>query len=713
MNSQYFAAADQDKVVGELLSKADSWYNNMLSNGLLDKLRSMWLAYHGAFYTGVSTGHQVSFGGEQGELVQLPINHFRNIASHIITITTSNRPSMEARAVNSDYKSKVQTILANGILDYYMREKRLETYLKNAVEYAVVLGAGYVKMEWNATAGEIYDYFDDETTGQPDMNRPIYEGDIEFSNLSPFDVLFDTTKEDQNHDWILVRTFKNKYDLAVKYPEFADKITSLRTKDELEKYSIGINTLLDKTDDVPVFEFYHKKTDSMPNGRYMLFCDTDIVLQDIGIPYRMIPIFRISSGEILGTPYGYSPMYDILPIQEAVNSLYSTILTNQNATGVQNFWIKPGSNITSYELSGGMNLIESMDKPEVLNLCSTPKEVFDFIKMLEQTAETLSGVNSVARGNPESSLRSGSALALVQSMALQFLSGLQQSYVALIENVGSGIIKVLQDYASVPRMAAIAGKSSRTQLKQFTNGDIANITRVYVDVGNPLARTIAGRMQLAEQLLQYKGDEVNPAQIIEVMNTGRLDSMTDDTQSQLLLIDRENEDLLDGETPPVMITDSHQEHIMEHRKVLNDPDLRKDSGLVERVTAHLNMHIQQLQTGNPQLLQLMGQQPLPPPQQQGQQPQGQQGPQAPGPQGPQQGAPQGQPGPGQPHPPTQQVQAAPPQGQVGIAQQGNQVHGPGLPPNGVHEPQPAKVPAQLLPSPQLQQQSLHNVKGMK
>lgn len=188
--------------------------------------------------------------------------------------------------------------------------------------------------------------------------------------------------------------------------------------------------------------------------------------------------------------------------------------------------------------------------------------------------------------------------------------------------------------------------------------------------------------------------------------------MTDDTQSQLLLIDRENEDLLDGETPPVMITDSHQEHIMEHRKVLNDPDLRKDAGLVQRVTDHLNMHINQLQTGSPQLLMLMGQQPLPPPQQPGQPPQGQ-----PGQQGPQQGqpgAPQGQPGPqGQPHPPTQQVQAAPPQGQIGISQQGNQVHGPGLPQKGVHEPQPSKVPPQLLPNPALQQQSLHNVKGMK
>ena len=39
----------------------------------------------------------------------------------------------------------MQAKLANQLLDYYMREKRLEKYLQRAVEYAVVLGTGYIK----------------------------------------------------------------------------------------------------------------------------------------------------------------------------------------------------------------------------------------------------------------------------------------------------------------------------------------------------------------------------------------------------------------------------------------------------------------------------------------------------------------------------------------------------------------------------------------
>lgn len=621
----YFAEKDASDTASVLLNKASIWTNNLEATGYLEKLRSMWSAYHGAYYNTVSNGHQVSFSGEQGELIQLPVNHLRNLASHIITMTTSNRPSMQARAVNNDYKSIAQTKLANGILDYYMREKRLERYLKTAVEHAVVLGAGFIKMEWNATTGEVYDYFDDETTGEPDLNRPIYEGDIEFMNLSPFDVLFDGTKESHNQDWYLVRTFKNKYDLAAKYPEQAEKIKNLETKSQYQRFTMGVSQLVYETDDVPVYEFYHKRTDSLPNGRFILFLNDEIILQDIGLPYRVMPLFRISAGEILGSPYAYTPLFDVLPIQEGLNMLYSTILTNQNASGVQNFWTKPGGDLNVTALQGGLNLIESMEKPEVLQLCYTPPEVFKFVEMLERVGETLTGVNSVARGNPEASLKTGAALALVQSMALQFMSGLQQSYVALIEDVGTAIIKILQDYASAPRMIAIVGKTNRTELKEFKGEDISSITRVYVDVGNPLGNTIAGRMELAQQMMQYQIVK-NPNQIMQVLNTGRLDALTEDVQDELDLIRRENEAITDGEAVIATMIDDHQQHILEHRKVLQDPELRKDPTLVQRTLAHIQEHITMLQTGDPALLQLIGQQSLapqvPPPQQATANPQG-------------------------------------------------------------------------------------------
>jgi hypothetical protein len=687
----YFAARTSNETVSVLLAKAQAWFHGLDTSGYLDKVREMWAAYHGAYYSTVQNGHKISFSGEQGELANLPINHLRNIAQNILVMITASRPAMEARAVNTDYKSLVQTKLANGLLDYYLRQKNLEKYLKIAVEYAIVLGSGYIKMEWNATGGEIYDHIDPETDEEGNVTNPgfpVYEGDVHFTNLSPFDVVVDSTKENQQHDWILCRSYKNKYDLAAKYPEQADKIIAMPSKTEYERYRF--NSLgLYETDDIPMYEFYHVKSESMPDGRYLLFLDYDLTLLDSPMPYDDLPIYRISPGDIIGTPYGYTPMFDLLPIQDAVNMCYSTILTNQSAFGVQSVMMPRGTDINPSQLVGGLNLIEynaSVGKPEVLQLTSTPQELFNFMGQLIHEMETISGVSSVTRGNPPENLKSGNALALLQSMSLQYQSGLQQSYVQMIESVGTGLIKMLQRFASVPRIAMIVGKHNRMEMKEFNGDDLSKITRVIVDMGNPLANTTAGRVEMAEQMLQM-GLIKTPEQYLMVIKTGELDSMTEDTVSELLCIKSENEDLVDGQSVQALLTDQHSLHIKEHKCIMADPDLRKDPQLVARTLAHIQEHINLLKTGDPQTLMMMGEKPLTPPPPPG-------GPPQQGPPGP----PQGGPPPGAPHPGAPKG-PRPGLKQAGIPKPGNNVQAAPLAQStnasaaqGVNLPSPAQPP---------------------
>jgi hypothetical protein len=601
----YFASKEAKETSGILLSKANSFYNFMARNAYLEKLRQSYRMYHGIYNDDpTGYGHTINFTGEQGELVSIPVNHYRSIASKMLTMVTQNRPVMDARAINSDYKSESQVYLANNILDYYMREKKLEDYLKSACEMAIVFGSGFIKLEWNATSGEVYDT--NEETG-----LPIYEGELEFTNLSPFDVVVDGTKESFNNEWVLIRTFKNRYNLIAKYPELESKIRGIPSKTDASYYRIAFYSN-DHTDDIPVYEFYHKPTEAVPGGRYMLFSSEDCVFIDTKMPYRTLPLFRISAGDILGTPYGYTPMFDVMPIQEAINSLTSSILTNQSAFAVQNIFVREGSNLNISSFEGAMNIIEGMEKPEPLNLTQTPAEVFKFLDMMIGSAETLSGINSVARGNPEASLKSGTSLALVQSMALQSISGLQQSYVRLVEDVGTALIDILKDYASTPKVISIVGKNNRSLLREFTGESISNISRVIVDIGNPLSRTLAGRVQMAEQLLQMKAIK-NPDQYFSVINTGRLDDMMEGDTSELRCIKRENEYMLEGQQVRALMLDRHSEHIMEHKTILNDPDFRNQPELVSNVLNHIQEHINYLKTTDPNLLQMIGQQPIMPP----------------------------------------------------------------------------------------------------
>jgi hypothetical protein len=632
--NKYFASKPSDELAGEVLDRVQAYNEYLLTTGKLN----LWAKVYDTYYRGGITLGEMGNSGEHGEFTTLDVNHFKSLLNNIHTMTTNQRPALDPRATNTDTESTAQAKLANGLLDYYMREKKVERYLKEAVKYGLLYGEGFVVNEWDSSGGTEYGV-------NPETNAVVKEGDLAFAVYPPHFVARDFAKlknEDQN--WYIVTQYKNKYDLAAKYPDVADKIHALSCDlDDFVKLKLT-KAAFSESDDVPVYMFYHKRTDSLPDGRMVMVLSDELVLFDGPLPYRTLPVFRLAPENEEFSVFGYTVGYDLLAIQDAVNSLYSTVATNQATFGVQNILIPRGFNISVQSLTGGLNLIEydsKVGKPEPLQLTLTAPEVFNFIGQLEKLMETLSGVNSVARGNPEASLKSGSALALVQSQAIMFNSGLQQSYTELLEDVGTSMINILKDFAEVPRVAMISGKYNRSYMAQFSGKDLSQISRVVVDSGNPLAKTMAGKMQLAENMLQA-GFIKSPEQYQMVLTTGNLEHMLEGQQKELYNIRMENEGLSASEVQFALITDTHALHIKEHKAVLDSPEARKDPRVIEAVTKHIMQHMELLRSADPFLLGVLGQQAI-------------------------QGAPSGQPMPGS----TAAVEGAP-------TEVGNQ-----LPPDGV------------------------------
>jgi hypothetical protein len=320
--------------------------------------------------------------------------------------------------------------------------------------------------------------------------------------------------------------------------------------------------------------------------------------------------------EWFDTSFGYTSLYDLLGIQQAIDSLASIVLTNQMNGGVSNVLSPLGSNLNFQQITKGLNLIEfdgKMPPPTVLNLTNTPPEIFKFMEILVEQCELISGVSSVVRGAPDASLKSGSALALVASQSIQFASGLSAAYYLMIEEVGLATVDILRDYARNPRIAMIAGKSNRSKMQQFSGDDLSQISRVSIESANPASMSSAGRMSIADSLLST-GLIKRPEEYLAVLSTGKLEPILENEEASLLLIRAENEAMSDGRPPVAMLTDDHRLHILEHRTCLDSPEARANPQLVQIVTAHLEEHLNILRTADPELLMMLGQQPLVPPQ---------------------------------------------------------------------------------------------------
>lgn len=600
--NDYFAACSTEEIAKELQAKVDEYYSYINSANLTELWRRSYRAYYGmrqnvgASGWGVFDVGGLIGSGAQDEIVRIKVNHFANLITHQLSLSTGQRPALECRAINSDAESLVSAQLGDGILEYFLRERKIERNYFLAIETCLVLGEGYVVLGWDATAGKEY--------GSGPNGSVLYDGDLKATNFTPFQVIKDVTKNsDDEQSWYITHSKRNKYDLMAKYPHLADKIdqatpdettASNRTFADPSKIIAATSFGTAQSDDIPYMEFYHKPTDSLKEGRYTIFVNGDVLLFDGPLPFREVPVYRVTPKNIIGTPFGWTVAFDILALQELVDKLYSVVSTNIMGSGVANFWCPPNNGVSVSQLGGGRNLIESMVKPEVLELLQTPAEVYNYINKVEQVMETLAGVSSINRGDMPSSDMSGSAMAFMASQAITFASGLQSSANQLLESIGTGAINILKDFAATPRMAIIAGKQNRPQMKTYMGKDLEPINNVVCEATSAVSKTTAGKISIADNLLKA-GMIPTPQEYLTLMETGQWEPLTRGPIMENFLIQQENEWLLMGRPVQALRIDGHAQHIEEHKSLLSSPGSRMDGKLVQAVLAHITEHEQQQQ----------------------------------------------------------------------------------------------------------------------
>jgi hypothetical protein len=604
---EYWASGATRDVIREGTKRKDSYYNWLLTSGRLARWRTAYDTYYGQ--RGTHSSQYVTAAGDQGELSFLMSNEYRSLVQSILTLATQSRPATECIAVNTDFRSQAQAILGNDLLEHYFREKKVERVMKRTLETSLIMDLSWLIPMWDTTLGK-------DVAVDPDTELPVKEGDVRCISRTPLDVVIDYTRIDPDfNNWVIVRDSINKFDAAALRPERADEIKGLKRemgKDALFRFgdSSWQNSTFE-TDEIDRWTLLHARTLACGEGRMLQWVGNDIDLFDGPLPFRELNVVRCCPTEQILSVFGYSNSNDLLSLQDVFDACISAAATNMTSVGVNTLWMKTNSNIDFRELAKGMGMIESDEKPEVLMMNRMSPESFQFLELVLNRMQTISGVNAVARGDLQGKDLSGSAMALLQSMSIQFNSGVQAAYGQLIEDTGTHIILQLQDFAKEDRVAITAGKARGYMTKEFNASKIDKIQRVYVNQANPYRNTISGRIEIAKEWAQL-GFIKSPEQYVMVLETGRLDTMIEDITNLEMNIRRENEDLLEGQRVPVLAIDHHQKHILGHLKNLEDPEARRDPNLVIDTLMHIQEHLLNWQIMPPSVLAALGIPPLPP-----------------------------------------------------------------------------------------------------
>lgn len=609
--STYFAGPE---VVGSefgsrLFEKIDAFYKHMDESGRIGLIRKMHAMSLGATSNGTgSVSWRVSSGGEQGELLFNVENHFANIGVNLLNLITTQRPTIQAEAANTDKRSIAQTLLGGGLVEYHMDERQLETDLNNTAKRAIFQLEGWLLATWDTNAGEdhaptpetVDAMLAQEGPGAPPIAPQVVKtGEPRFEVLGPLDIARDVRATSiKALNWVAARTWVSKYELAAQYPDLADKILGVEAPEQHKRVETVATT--EETDLVPLWHFFHKKTAAVPEGRQAKLLAADVVLYDGPLAYSFWPAIACVCDAEDGRPFGWSPMVNLLGPQDTVNGLHTAITSGTLGRGVGNILVPKNANLSIERLNSSMNSIEydGQQKPEPLEWPAVPSDLYQFKKDNVASMETLSGINSVVRGNPSEAVgadASGAKLALIEAQAMRANSGLEKSWVALVRDVAMALIKLYRDFGgSVPRLARIAGKANQYLLKDFTADDLSDIDRVKVEMANPILRTVSGRLAVAEKAVELQ--VIKPGEFpkfLQLLKTGTDRGLYETEQAVQMRIAGENERLMEGGQHRALISDPHWREIPEHLNLLDNPAIREPTPENEAIQAAVLAAVQE------------------------------------------------------------------------------------------------------------------------
>lgn len=673
----YFAAqADPEKFAQEVFKRKQAYDQFLSDSGLLRLYSKMHWAYFGRENGKPFSTSEIGKDGAEGELHVLKVNHLRSIITGWDSTLGSQRTALEPVPEDGDYESTLQKKRAKAMLNHYTSSgstARLDTVEATVREYACVFGAGFGLQLWNHKLGALSV---PELPAQGDqLGMPgVPTGDMQAWAMWGLNVAFDPWRKDSNIPWYTCKLWYPKHAAVKRWPQFEEELLSSKTESVVSGMDFGLFTAgltpsgagqRRSDDEVPLYFFCHAPNEALPNGKQAFLLDGETVLEWDELLYRgrdgarRMPITRLAPADVPESPIGWTPAFGLLASQEAIDSLSSIELTNGRTFGLGSFVSEKGSDIEEEALSMGLMLVQynkGFAPPTVLKMPTTPETVPMSRRTWIAEMGMMVGVSGASRGDPSAMVdKSGSALAFIDAKSLQYSSKFAGYCVVWREDFYMTTILIAQTFMTLDRQFEVMGQEVSVLMPPFSGAHLNRITKIKVQLVNPLSQTISGRIQLAETVAERFAGQggINLPQWMRMLEEGNIDFMTRDAAQEDRNMDRENElmslgigaiprvpqmdpltqmPIIGPDGRPVMveapvpgeryvralIIDDHKAHVLRHRCVLANPAVREAStpeakAVLFAVMGHIDEHERlagALTVQRPGLLQLLGQPPL-------------------------------------------------------------------------------------------------------
>ena len=624
----WFARSD-DALVAAIEERKDDWWEYAQNHGFVDMWLAMIAEYFGqdpASLAGFDAA-QIDLDGEEGELVRFRIAELRVYVRQQVNSATRERPAFKAGALHSAHGVGAATVIVDDLADASYERHMTEKRERRLVERGEIAGRAYVWGRWDDTGGDRSDVpivipagtpLPDGTVAPEDITLPetqkVMSGAPMCRIKCPWDVFEDpTVDDDDDHTWRIVRERRSKFELLSVYPDKADAIKSANVIDETAyELMFAFDSDLPREDDCVVNHVYVPPCPALPEGMYAVVCGKAVLdrmtWDEAPMPGEYMPVVVYEPSEMLECSFGYSESWDQLVIQQMLTQVISDIATNISTLGRQFLMLPQSSEISPDQLANGMFAAyvpdDQVGKIAAPNLAQIGTGAQWFVGFLQKMDQMLAGENSVSMGDPSDNIKSGTMAALFHAIALEKKHQRQAALDQTREKVCTMIVDFLRKYAAGPMLAKVVGPDDAPKLQEFTADKFEPVRQVFIETTNPMLKSRAGQMELAQFYKEIPGAIRTPAQALQAITTGKIKPLFASPEAELSLIQWENERFREGtqvieqqepllddlgmpvvdqmtgqpqmdqwqETPaaPVLTLHNHPAHMNEHLTVIYD-----------------------------------------------------------------------------------------------------------------------------------------------
>jgi hypothetical protein len=566
-------------------------------------------------------GNQHSYILPNGEITTQSKEYFwqeREVYNHIAPIIETRlskfgslKANVSVRPASGDLSDINCAKFATSLLKSVEESMELSSLIDKATFWSELTGTAFYKIAWSNAKGKKIGIKDD---------KEIYEGDVELSVLSPYEIYPDSLScgdIDECSSVIHAKAYPVSVIENLWGVKLEGKEINVMNLDNVDsgggfKYVSRATKLFTDTrrDHELVIERYWQPSIAYPNGKLEIVAG-DQLLYNGELPYinkeeerRGYPFLRQVCLSQPSSFYGNSIIDRLIPIQRAYNAIKNRKHEYLNRIAMGVLMVEDGSidldNIEEEGIAPGKVIVyrQGSNIPIMMNMGAVPNDFRDEEDRLLSEFITVSGVSDFLTSSAISSENiSGVTLNLIIEQDNNRLSLTSDSIRNAIKGVGKHILRLYRQFATTKRLTRIAGDNGVFEKVAFTNSDITSDDLVF-DLTNELTDTLSSRKNTAQEIYKMgllldengKMSDSSRLKLLEMMGLGNWESAVNVEELHQKKAFKENESA-HKVAPKIDDFDNHAIHVEEHTRFLISGETRLDEQSKKQLSVHIREHL--------------------------------------------------------------------------------------------------------------------------